>query len=422
MANKAKKAPWILGLSFAAIYLVNFFLAWPTTRWGDISNGSYLFGDFAWLSAWSTYCKVNVAIPDIFSVYSQIDSSVTCPEYNYGTILIILLSIFPIAFDHYILVAITVGLISVFALGYFLASAYAMSFWQKVIVSLAFFSPGTYLLFERGNLDLVIVLLIVIAAVLLARGALLPAYLVLVFVTLLKFYTLPLVILVALFSKTLRQRILTAILALLTVAWVVVDFSRGQALPVYGPVQFGYPVLDHYFEWLGLSIQPLPSLIGFFAPWFVWALLILIEPRVGQSVRTKLKQTVDALQDDYAFIFTGIIFCAVFFVGLNFDYRLIFLSLAGVALIMRSYFSRQMNVALWLSLFIALWGSGAIGGNFMFIPAAIKPLLVGGFQLAGDLAVFLWVGILLYVGALVVARKIKWFGRLLDLITRSKAS
>jgi hypothetical protein len=73
-------------------------------------------------------------------------------------------------------------------------------------------------------------------------------------------------------------------------------------------------------------------------------------------------------------------------------------------------------------LFIALWGSGAIGGNFMFIPPAIKPLLIGGFQLAGDLAVFLWVGILLFVVALVLARKIGWFSHLLALITRTKAT
>jgi hypothetical protein len=110
----------------------------------------------------------------------------------------------------------------------------------------------------------------------------------------------------------------------------------------------------------------------------------------------------------------------MFFIGLSFDYRLIFLALAGVALILKCNLSRELRIALWVSLFIALWGSGAIGGNFMFIPPAIKPVLIGGFQLAGDLAVFFWVGILLYVGALVVARKIDWFSRLLFFVTRSK--
>jgi hypothetical protein len=58
----------------------------------------------------------------------------------------------------------------------------------------------------------------------------------------------------------------------------------------------------------------------------------------------------------------------------------------------------------------------------MFIPDAVKPFLVGGFQLAGDLAVFLWVGILLYFGVLVLARKIGWINRFLDFVTRYKVA
>ena len=413
------KSSLVLGATFVAIYLVNFFLAWPTTRWGDITTG-HLFGDFGALSVWSDKCRINASLPQLFSIYSQIDSSETCTGFNYGTMLLILLSIFPINGEFYVSAALTVGVFAVFVLGYFLANTYKMSFWQKVLVSFAFFSPGTYLLFERGNLDIVIFLLIVAAAVLLGRGAFFPAYLVLVFATLLKFYALPLVIIVSLLSKSLRLRILTAILSLLTFAWVIADFSRGQILPVYGPVQFGYPVLDHYFEWLGLSLQPLPSLIGFFSPWFVWALLVVIERRAGKSFQGKLTQSITNLQGDYAFLFTAITFCAMFFVGLSFDYRLIFLALAGIGLIIKGSFSRKVKVALWVSLMIALWGSGAIGGNFMFIPDGIKPLLVGGFQLAGDLAVFLWVGILLYFGALVLGRKIRWIGQIITFVTRNR--
>jgi hypothetical protein len=413
------RSPWLLGVTFVAIYLVNFFLAWPTTRWGDISTG-YLFGDFEALFIWSNECRINAGLPHIFSIYSQIEASNTCAGFNYGTTLLVLLSIFPINGEFYVAAAITVGVLAVFVLGYFLANTYKMSFWKKVLVTCAFFSPGTFLLFERGNLDLVIFLFHVTAAALLGRGNFFPAYFVLVFATLLKFYALPLVIVVSLLSTTLRQRIVTAAFSILTFAFVIADFSRGQILPVYGPVQFGYPVLDHYFEWLGLSFQPLPSIIGFFAPWFVWAVLVSIERKSGKSYQAELTKSIDNLHGDYAFVFTAITFCAMFFVGLSFDYRLIFLALAGVGLILKSSFNRRIKVALWVSLLIALWGSGAIGGKFMFIPDAVKPFIVGGFQLAGDLAVFLWVGILLYVGALVLARKIGWIDRLLSFVTQSK--
>jgi hypothetical protein len=263
---------------------------------------------------------------------------------------------------------------------------------------------------------------VIIAAAALARGFYIPAYLLLVFATLLKFYVLPAVILASLFAKTVRQRIVVTVLTVVTITWVVFDFSRGSILPVYGPVQFGYPVLEHYFEWLGLSLGSLPSVIGFLAPLLVWALLVLVERKAGANYNTRLSDTLNAILGDYAFIFTSITFCGMFFVGLSFDYRLVFLALAGVGLILKSSFDRKVKLSLWGSLMFALWGSGAIGGNFIFIPDFVKPFLVGGFQLAGDVAVFLWVGILLHFGSLVMARKIAWFGQLLALVARTKAT
>jgi hypothetical protein len=421
MLEKKTTSPWMLGVTFVAVYLVNFFLGWPTTRWGDITTG-FFFGDFKALFIWSNECRIDASLPHLVSIYSQIEASDTCSGFNYGTTLLILLSIFPIDIEFYVAAALTIGIFAVFTLGYFLQRTYKMSFRQKLIVTLAFFSPGTFLLFERGNLDVVIFLLVVIAAAIFARGVYIPAYLLLVFATLLKFYVLPAVIIAALFAKTVRQKTVVTVLTIVTITWVVFDFSRGSILSVYGPVQFGYPVLQHYFEWLELSLGPLPSLIGFLTPLAVWALLVLVERKAGTRYQTGLSQTISALRGDYAFIFAAITFCGMFFVGLSFDYRLIFLALAGVGLLLRSAIGRKLKIVLWFSLIIALWGSGAIGGNFLFIPAAIKPILIGGFQLAGDLAVFMWVGILLHVGALVVANKIEWVGRFLAFVTRSENS
>ena len=402
------------------IYLFNFFLNWPVSRWSDTSTGSYLFTDFETLLIWATDCRVNVGFPHLFSVYSQIEASETCNGFTYGTTLIILLSILPINLEFYVGVALALGVFSVFALGFYLSSSYRMSFSQTALVTVAFFSPGTYLLFERGNLDLQILLLVLMAAALLAREIYLPAYLVLLFATLLKFYTLPVMVLISLLAKNVRERILTTVLTSLTLAWIIFDYSRGPILHVYGPLQFGYPVLDHYFEWLEISVQLLPSVIGFLAPWLVWALLVLVEKKAGNLYRTKLRKSLGALEGDYAFIFTAVTFCAMFFVGLNYDYRLVFVALAGVGLILKLEVSRGLKAALWISLLIAVWGSGAFGGNFTFIPAAIKPFLIGGFQLSGDLAVFLWVGILMYFGSLVLARRIGWFGKVLSFVTQSR--
>jgi hypothetical protein len=110
----------------------------------------------------------------------------------------------------------------------------------------------------------------------------------------------------------------------------------------------------------------------------------------------------------------------MFFVGLSYDYRLILLALAGAGLILKSALVWQLKAVLWVSLLIALWGSAAFGDSFLFIPPSVKPFLVYGFHLLGDLAVFLWVGILLYMSSLVAASKMGWFRKLLGLITRTK--
>lgn len=420
MSNRITKSPWVLGVLFGSIYLVNFLFNWPISRWSDTSTGSDLFTDFKTLFIWATDCRINLAFPQIFSVYAQLEDSITCTGFTYGTAFIILLSVLPISLEFYTPVALTLGALCVFALGFFLASSYKMNFWQKVFVSVVFFSPGMYLLFERGNLDLQIVLLVILAAAFLAKGRYFPAFVVLVFATLLKFYTLPLLVLVSLLTKNLRQRMLFSFLTVLTLIWVMIDFSRESILHTYGPVQFGYPVLDHYLEWVGISLPFIPSLVGFLAPWLMCSLLVLIEGKAGNDYRAKLNQTVSALQEDYAFIFTAITFCAMFFIALNYDYRLIFLILAGVGLILQSSFGIKVKAALGISLTTAVWGSAAFGGNFTFIPLAIKPFLVGGFQLAGDLAVFLWVGILLYICSLVLAKKIIWFGKLVAFVTGAK--
>ena len=96
-------------------------------------------------------------------------------------------------------------------------------------------------------------------------------------------------------------------------------------------------------------------MIGFLAPLLVWALLVLVERKAGANYNTRLSETLNAIRWDYAFIFTSITFFAMFFVGLSFDYRLIFLALAGVGLILKSSFDRRVKLSLWVSLMFALW-------------------------------------------------------------------
>ncbi len=411
-----------MGGVFVLLYLGNFLLAWPVTRWSGISNGEFLFGDFSWLSRWSNECRLDLSIPNLFSIYSQIQTSDTCPGYNYGMPLLILLSVFPISWSSYVLIALIVGVVGLFSLGVFLARSFEMTSRRRILIILAVFSPGVLLLFERGNLDLIILLMVILAGLLFKNKFVISALLVLSSASLMKFYTAPLVLLIALVVKNRRQQVVAWIVTFITFVWVAIDMSRGPELPSEGFVQFGYSVLNHYFVWLGVLLQPLPSILGFVIPMLVWAFLVINQRNLNWHSEKGLRAVTNSLSEDYVFLFTGLTFCAMFFVGLSYDYRLVFLAVAGVALILKSSFGRGMNVFLWGSLLIALWGSGVLGNGIDFIPPTLKPALIGGFQLAGDLSVFLWVGILLYFCALVLANKIAWFSKILGIVTLSTKS
>jgi hypothetical protein len=402
---------WMMGWSFVALYVFNFVFQWPVTRSSGFSNGDFLFGDFSWLSTWSTACRISVNFQNLFSLKSQIESIESCSGFNYGISLLLILSIFEISWSSYVILALIVGVIGVFAWGLFVGASYSMRWWERGLVLISVFSPGVFLLFERGNLDFIMFLLVLASIVFLARNLFVAAFLTLLLATLLKFYTFPLLVFMLFLSRSFGRRLFAATLTTVCFLVVATDLATAPALPAQGPVQFGFPVLNHYLEWFGIFLAPWPSIIGLVIPLGVWVGLALRSKRSQKSSDT---QTIESLANDYTFLFSGVTFVAVFFVGLSYDYRLIFLAVAGISLILIGHWSTVEKTVLWSSLVLALWGSGAVGYTFDFIPEGARLLLIGGFQLLGDLATFAWVGLLLHFGSRSVAVRFIWLSKILN--------
>ena len=417
---------WLLPILFPLAYVLNFLLAWPVTYWSGIANPpTHPFWDYSFLAQWSIGCRLDLSFPNILDVYPQLEAlqaSGSCGHFGYGMPLLMLLSLVDVNLENYFALALVTGLFLSLVLGLFLSRVYNLTWKQQVLVFFVVFSPGTYLLFERGNFDQIIFLLVLGAAALFARSRFFASISLLTLATVTKFYTLPLLLFQLLLARTVANRILAGGFFALGTAWVLAEVNRGEFLPEQGSLQFGFPVLNHYFEWLGLSLAPLPNVIAIVSPLLIWFSLVVIQ-RLGATQRlARWESTVNALAGDYVFQFMGILFVGMFFVGLSYDYRLLFLAVAGISLIVRGNWSRFEKWVLWLSLMVALWGSSALGNSLSVIPLEIKPYLIGGFQLFGDLMGFVWVGILMHFGSMVVATKLNWFHRILGFVSGASRS
>lgn len=372
------------------------------------------------MAQWSIGCRLDLSFPNIFGVYSQLETlqaSGSCGHFGYGMPLLMFLTLADVNMGNYFALAFATGLLLSMVLGWFFSKAHNLSWIQQVLVFFLIFSPGTFLLFERGNFDQIIFLLVLGAAVLFARKKFFASITLLILATVTKFYTIPLLLYQLLLSRTAAQKILAGGFLAIGTAWVLAEVNRGDFLPAQGSVQFGFPVLNHYFEWLGLSVAPLPNLIAIASPLLVWFSLMATQRKGTQRLAARRKSTAAELGGDYVFQFMGILFVGMFFVGLSYDYRLLFLAVAGISLIVRGDWLPVERWFLWLSLLFALWGSAALGNSLTIIPTDIKPYLIGGFQLFGDVLVFVWVGILLHFGSMVVATQLSWFDRTLIFIS-----
>jgi hypothetical protein len=255
----------------------------------------------------------------------------------------------------------------------------------RLLTLLMFVSPPVMLLVERGNLDILIFILVLVGsyAASCQKNTLGLAVIVLSF--LYKFYTLGLVVihLLRLRSKT-KKVVWFAILGLAT--WqVFLDLGRGPGLINIQWASFGSPVFGIYLGYLGIQI---PYTFSMILGWFLLGLAVF----VFTSEKTPLKRVLNSCKElqfenkGIYFIFISLIiihtFCYLF--GMNFDYRLIFMATANVLLISQSQLSKRLSQILGVWTVLIMWLS--------FNVVLLQPIgdLLIGFMTALYLFFILW--------------------------------
>jgi hypothetical protein len=324
----------------------------------------------------------------------QTDDNFECHKgYMYG---IMLLRVF----NFLKLDLIPIGLVATFLLTIFLLGlgAVASSFTQKNklhlwFVILIIFSPGTWLAIERANLDILIIFMLLVASQCLSRGFEISGILIVCFSSLLKFYTLPLVLVLIVISHRMKTKVLGSIAFLVILPMVVVDISAitNPGFPSTWYISFGVRssglYLNLLLEQLGLEKYLLNSIEVQLLSYVIFSVACILIVKLNKSnLLTFRKVLFDRSKfqtlrypDNLVCIF-GVTFISCYLAGMSFDYRLIFLGVAGVEFIRKSNLLNLKMKGKYFFLAVSLWFSGS------FLPST-SLILSGIFQVIGDIAI-----------------------------------
>lgn len=199
---------------------------------------------------------------------------------------------------------------------------------DNFVAILALTSPGIWLLFERGNYDALIYILI-IAGLILLKSKFHELGILLIGVTvLMKFYTLPLYFLSILLLKRKTSRRIASILAIPLTVYILILIKQVALFPSTWYVSFGFKSLGLYFQ---LVIQEkflssyqinLATSLLFGLAFLGLLLMLLIRLEVRPSFLAKTHPSDEWARGIYFGML--VVFLSCFFAGMNFDYRLIY--------------------------------------------------------------------------------------------------
>ena len=317
---------------------------------------------------------------------SSLDSIFTTCNYIYGSPLLFFgkylgLNSVNTGFYAWLLLVISSSLIGLFT--YLSISNFKKSL---IVVSLIICSPALSLLFERANIDVMIFILVILSAWLYARKQFVISIAIIFIVTLLKFYTLFLLLILIYFHISKKNYYVLIPITAITALNVIFDLVRIEKVPAGGRAQFGTGVFFWYFDAVGIHIdKAIWILIGIVITLTVTYLLMKV-PQDYVSILSSKFNFRSSNTTEVAIGWSSIILLSCFLVGFNYEYRLVFLAFGGLLLFQDN---DSTNKFLWeITYFIALWGSSGIGLTFDELNDKTQ-MFFAFFQLIGDISTLL---------------------------------
>jgi len=201
---------------------------------------------------------------------------------------------------------------------------------MELFLVLVFVSPPVMLLLERGNFDILMIVLLFLSAFAYSKNHISSSIALICLSALFKFYTLPIALVLIFFLKTKSSIFFGLVTTLLTTFLVLFDLVRIQhSFPTSISGAFGNQLLGSYIEIFGFEFSRVTrDLIGVLSIVFVMTAIDRVRffKRFFPIVLNK-----DNAQSKLFFILEAFFFAAFFccfFGGISYDYRLIFLQVA----------------------------------------------------------------------------------------------
>lgn len=361
-----------LGGAFAVSisYLILFISSWFPLKQQGMGGGH-------------NYADLNSVI-QAAKCFQTIGSQVYSPsgncQYQYGRPLLSFLeithltSLRPIFFGFIFVITV----VSVLAIIAFQTTISTRSLVFNMIILV---NTGTWLLLERGNFDSLILLFVSLAIFLLRSRGFYIAVILVAFTALFKFYTFPLLLLISSTQTSRVKKIFALITAVVILPMIFSDIRSVPSFPYPTFAAFGSPspgLWLNFFSWRFKIDIKLSEILS-----FTLGSLLLVIGVYLVSALDKRKYIVLPLQGfkeksgylETCFKFSSFIYISCYLAGMNFDYRLIFLSIALVLLnfsnpnLLLSKFILSLEFsALWFTYYffgktgaipvlLALWGN-----------------------------------------------------------------
>lgn len=294
------------------------------TKWLYLKNEKSNYGDLKYILDCSR--EINL---------SRFFSHGECPEYMYGVTWL--------HFAHYtglykippsVLMIAILLIYSIFLGNSIRFSNTNIIFKIAILVIFLLFTPPVSLLFQRGNLDGLILEMVIFSAIFLCLQKYRASIILLLLTSLFKFYTYPLLIFILIWAALTKKITKIASISVMLLATYITfnDLLLIPRFPWDARNMFGAPIFLEYidFAFFGPHTHAnkfLAILLGLLA--FIVILLSL--RKLGISLAHP-EFSIDSTNQRYFFVYLFLLgsFIPMYFVGLSIDYRLTFIIIPQV--------------------------------------------------------------------------------------------
>jgi hypothetical protein len=377
------------------ITFINYALDWPLVRLAGVRLYSF------------------VDTIDVLRIIQCVDREVFNDEVNkeckyyYGSILVLISNGLKFNIQSGELISWFLLISCTSIIGFLVALGTQKIVYKLLYITVLLISPAISLLFERANLDILMFAIVVFSAFFYSNQRKKISIVLLLITVLIKFYTLPLLILVVIINLTKRNFVYAFIMLAGLLGVLTIELSKIPGIfKLNGWMKFGIGVLfDYYPEQFGMLVpESISTTIGFVLLFFTsYIIRKKMKPKVLENFNLKSSYFTGSNFLNITSLWCLSIFLTSYFAGYNYDFRLIYLAI-GTLLVFNLNLSNKFKFYSYSITLIALWGSIGIPGdnNFDESKTTLTEILAGAIGLTGDLAIFFIAAYILASGTLLI--------------------